>query len=60
VEDDGAFDLVSIDVGNHATILSRVAKAATRELALAPGKSVWALVKAISVRGITSAGFRDE
>jgi molybdate transport system ATP-binding protein len=65
VEDDGASDLVSIDVGaglrtGGPVILARVTKAATRELALVPGKPVWALVKSVSLRGITSAGFPHE
>jgi molybdate transport system ATP-binding protein len=79
IDDDGASDLVSIDIGGAAnagaadpgaaaggagggrggpTILARITKAATRELALAPGKTVWALVKSVSLRGLTSSGFR--
>jgi molybdate transport system ATP-binding protein len=51
IDDDGAgSDLVSIDIGG-ANVLARVTKAATRELALAPGVAVWALVKAASLRG---------
>ena len=60
VEDDGASDLISIDIGGGdgggPTILARITKAATRELALAPGKPVWALVKSVALRGVTSAG----
>ena len=60
VEDDGASDLISIDVGGGdgggPTILARITKAATRELALAPAKPVWALVKSVALRGVTSAG----
>jgi molybdate transport system ATP-binding protein len=44
-------DLVSIDIGAGAPILARVTRAATRELELAPGALVWALVKAVSLRG---------
>jgi len=44
-------DLVSIDIGAGASILARVTRAATRELELAPGALVWALVKAVSLRG---------
>jgi molybdate transport system ATP-binding protein len=74
VEDDGASDLISIDVGGGVgggggsgdggargvgggaggpRILARITKAATRELELAPGKPVWALVKSVSLRRIT-------
>jgi molybdate transport system ATP-binding protein len=66
VEDDGAADLISIDVGTDAeggrgpSILARITKAATRELALAPTKPVWALVKSVAVRGVTSGGYRHE
>ena len=69
VEDDGASDLISIGVGDAAgagsagggpTILARITKAATRELALVPGKPVWALVKSASLRGLTSPGFPHE
>jgi molybdate transport system ATP-binding protein len=74
IEDDGASDLISIDVsggsgsggggggggGGGAKILARITKAATRELELAPGKPVWALVKSVSLRGITSGGFPRE
>jgi molybdate transport system ATP-binding protein len=44
-------DLVSIDIGAGASILARVTRAATRELELAPGVPVWALIKAVSLRG---------
>ena len=43
-------DLVEVDVGG-ARLLARVTTAATRELGLAPGVRVWALVKAVSIRG---------
>jgi molybdate transport system ATP-binding protein len=49
-EDDS--DLVAIDIGD-AKIMARVTRAATRELGLAPGLPVWALVKAVSLRGHT-------
>ena len=45
--------------GGGPTILARVTKAATRELALVPGKPVWALVKSVSLRGLTSPAFPD-
>ena len=48
--DAGDADLISIDVGG-ATILARVTRAATHDLALAPGIAAWALVKAVSMRG---------
>src|SRR5579871_229460 len=48
--DDAYADLVSIEVGG-ATILSRVTKAATRELGLVPGLSAWALIKSASLHG---------
>jgi len=72
LEDDGISDLLSIDVGvggdgagdgagaGGPTILARVTKAATRELALVAGKPVWALVKSVSLRGITSPAFPHE
>jgi molybdate transport system ATP-binding protein len=51
VDDDGdGSDLVAIDIGG-ASILARVTRAATRELALAPGSPAWALIKAVSLRG---------
>jgi molybdate transport system ATP-binding protein len=49
----GGSDLVSIDIGAGASILARVTRAATRELALAKGVPAWALVKAVSLRGHT-------
>jgi molybdate transport system ATP-binding protein len=67
IEDDGASDLISIDVGSGRegggggpSILARITKAATRELALAPAKPVWALVKSVALRGVTSAGSPHE
>ncbi|HXC07280.1 MAG TPA: molybdenum ABC transporter ATP-binding protein [Steroidobacteraceae bacterium] len=58
IDDDGTgnaadlgSDLVSIDIGAGASILARVTRAATRELELAVGAPVWALVKAVSLRG---------
>jgi molybdate transport system ATP-binding protein len=58
IDDDGTgkagdvgSDLVSIDIGAGASILARVTRAATRELELAVGARVWALVKAVSLRG---------
>jgi molybdate transport system ATP-binding protein len=48
--DDTHSDLIAIDVGGPL-IMARVTKAATSELGLRPGLSVWALVKAVSLRG---------
>jgi molybdate transport system ATP-binding protein len=48
--DDADSDLVAIDIGG-TLIMARVTKAASRELALAPGLRAWALVKAVSLRG---------
>lgn len=45
-------DLIAIDIGG-AIIMARVTRAATRELGLMPGVGVWALVKAVSLRGHT-------
>jgi len=42
-------DLIAIDIGG-ILIIARVTKAATSELGLSPGKSVWALVKTASLR----------
>jgi molybdate transport system ATP-binding protein len=51
IADDGpGADLVTLDVGG-ALLMSRITKAATAELSLAPGTPVWALVKAASLRG---------
>jgi molybdate transport system ATP-binding protein len=49
-DDDAESNLVGIDIGG-VTLLSRVTKSATRDLALATGLPVWALVKAVSLRG---------
>jgi len=43
-------DLLEVDVGG-ARLLARVTGLARRELGLKPGSSVWALVKAVSIRG---------
>lgn len=47
--DHGESDLVAIDIGGPR-ILARVTKAATRDLALRPGMTAWALVKSVSIR----------
>jgi molybdate transport system ATP-binding protein len=48
--DDANSDLVAIDIGG-TLIMARVTKAAAGELGLRPGLAVWALVKAVSLRG---------
>jgi molybdate transport system ATP-binding protein len=48
--DDADSDLIAIDIGG-TLIMARVTTAAARELALVPGLPVWALVKAVSLRG---------
>jgi molybdate transport system ATP-binding protein len=48
--DDPESDLIAIDIDGTA-ILARVTKAASRELSLEPGLTVWALVKSVSLRG---------
>jgi molybdate transport system ATP-binding protein len=48
--DDEYSDLVAIDIGG-TLIMARVTKAAAGELGLRPGLIVWALVKAVSLRG---------
>jgi molybdate transport system ATP-binding protein len=52
--DDAESDLVAIDIG-ETLIMARVTKAATRELALETGLPVWALMKAVSLRGYSFA-----
>lgn len=57
--DDAGSDLICIDIGG-AEILARITKAATRELSIRAGLPVWALVKAVSLRGrLISPGSRD-
>jgi molybdate transport system ATP-binding protein len=48
---DGEYaELLAVDVGG-ARLLARVTRTARRELGLTPGAPVWALVKAVSIRG---------
>jgi molybdate transport system ATP-binding protein len=49
MSDDEDSDLIAIDIGG-TIIMARVTKAATRELGLVAGLSVWALVKTVSLR----------
>jgi molybdate transport system ATP-binding protein len=56
-DDDMDSKLIAIDIGG-ATIMARVTAAAARELGLAAGVKVWALVKAVSLRGHSFAAPR--
>ena len=49
--DSGRAVLVELDIGRTATLLARITKRASSELALGPDKQVWALIKAVSLRG---------
>jgi molybdate transport system ATP-binding protein len=49
--DSGRAVLVELDIGRAATLLARITDRAADELALRPGKPVWALIKAVSLRG---------
>jgi molybdate transport system ATP-binding protein len=49
MDDEDDSDLIAVDVGGTA-VMARVTKAATRELKLAVGLTVWVLVKTASLR----------
>ena len=49
--DTGRAVLVELDIGRTATLLARITERASEELALRPDKQVWALIKAVSLRG---------
>lgn len=49
--DTGRAVLVELDIGRTSTLLARVTERAATELALGPERSVWALIKAVSLRG---------
>jgi molybdate transport system ATP-binding protein len=49
--DTGRAVLVELDIGRTTTLLARITERASDELALGPGKQVWALIKAVSLRG---------
>jgi molybdate transport system ATP-binding protein len=49
--DVGRAVLVEIDIGRTATLLARITERASAELSLGPGTPVWALIKAVSLRG---------
>jgi molybdate transport system ATP-binding protein len=50
IQDDGDSDLVFLDIG-AASVLARITKSATQELALRPGMPAWALIKSAALRG---------
>ena len=49
--DAGRAVLVELDIGRTATLLARITAHASEELGLRPDKQVWALIKAVSLRG---------
>ncbi|HEV7608326.1 MAG TPA: molybdenum ABC transporter ATP-binding protein [Steroidobacteraceae bacterium] len=49
--DVGRSVLVELDIGRTSTLLARITARASQELALATDKQVWALIKAVSLRG---------
>jgi molybdate transport system ATP-binding protein len=49
--DSGRAVLVELDIGRATALLARITGRAATELALGPGKQVWALIKAVSLRG---------
>jgi len=53
VTDDDDEVLVRVDIGGGASVLSRITKAAVEALRLQRGSRVWALIKAVSLRGHT-------
>jgi molybdate transport system ATP-binding protein len=49
--DAGRAVLVELDIGGTSTLLARITARASQELELVPDKQVWALIKAVSLRG---------
>jgi molybdate transport system ATP-binding protein len=49
--DSGRAVLVELDIGGNTLLLARITERASDELALVPDKPVWALIKAVSLRG---------
>jgi molybdate transport system ATP-binding protein len=49
--DVGRAVLVELDIGRTATLLARITSRASQELKLSPEMQVWALIKAVSLRG---------
>jgi molybdate transport system ATP-binding protein len=43
--------LVELDIGGASTLLARITARAAQELGVVSGRSVWALIKAVSLRG---------
>jgi molybdate transport system ATP-binding protein len=43
--------LVELDIGRTSTLLARITRRASQELGLSAGTQVWALIKAVSLRG---------
>ena len=43
--------LVELDIGRTSTLLARITARASSELGLAADRQVWALIKAVSLRG---------
>lgn len=50
-QDSGRAVLVELDIGRTTTLLARITERASVELGLQPDKPVWALIKAVSLRG---------
>jgi len=51
VPDAGRSVLIELDIGRTATLLARITARASQELGLLPDQQVWALIKAVSLRG---------
>jgi molybdate transport system ATP-binding protein len=49
--DVGRAVLVELDIGRDSTLLARITARAAQELSIEPDKKVWALIKAVSLRG---------
>jgi molybdopterin-binding protein len=49
--DAGRAVLVELDIGRTATLLARITSRASQELGLSADVQVWALIKAVSLRG---------
>ena len=43
--------LLELDIGGTTPLLARITSRAAQDLSLVPGKQVWALIKAVSLRG---------
>ncbi len=60
LEDESDEDVLAMLAVGSEMLMARITRAAVRELGLAPGMDVWALVKAASLRGHAYAGGRDD